>query len=487
MLEIMIQIYYNKKSFIEEYMTKTILVIDDDDSLRELLSTFLKDEGFNVIELSNGETANKVFMENDIDLFIIDVLLPRKNGFKVVEELKNAMDFVEIPIIMISGFYKGYKHKQDAVGNFGALDYLEKPFDFGTDLKPILIKVFQSEYPTVSNSSSGAFVDDDDLFDSPLNINQPASPKLPLPNIPNMPDMKEDEDEDDFIDFPDSNDEEIPDFTPMEKDLNQIDFEERSEVTVAYQEMLKESSKKIEGEFNLRIGLENSLPELLSKLYRLKLKGELYLEDEVNNIKKIIYLENGLPLFIKSTLVSECLGNILVKERFITAKDRDLSLTLMKQTRKPQGKVLREMKCISLENLKYGLIKQLETKLFEVFTWKRFNYKFKRVNTKLNTPPTIYESEYSISYLIYNGIMEGFSIDFIKNFYKRYGKKEILFVPNSIFEFKDGELFDDELNFYKTLNRKESFYHIVKRNPSEKEKIVKQIMAFYYLNMIQFV
>jgi len=462
-------------------MSKTILVIDDDDSFRELLVTFLKDEGFNVIELSNGETANKVFMENDIDFFLIDVLLPRKNGFKVVEELKNAMDFVDIPIVMISGFYKGYKHKQDAIGNFGALDYLEKPFDLNADLKPILINIFQDEYPSPNSSPAGTPISDDDLFDSPLDIPQKPS----TPSIPSTPII---EDEDDFIDLSDLNTEaELPDFTPMEKDLNQIDFEERSEVTVAYQEMLKESSKKIEGEFNLRIGLENSLPELLSKLYRLRLKGELYLDDEVNNIKKIVYIENGLPLFIKSTLVSECLGNILVKERFITAKDRDLSLSLMRKTRKPQGKVLREMKCISLENLKFGLIKQLETKLFEIFTWKRFNYKFKRVNTALNIPPTIYESDYSISYLIYNGIMEGFSIDFIKRFYKRYGKKRIIHIANSIFEFKEGELFEDELDFYKTLDRNESFFHIVKRNPAEKEKIVKQIMAFYYLNMIEFV
>lgn len=456
-------------------MTKTILVIDDDDSFRELLSTFLEDEGFNVIELSNGETANKVFMENDIDFFLIDVLLPRKNGFKVVEELKNAMDFVDIPIVMISGFYKGYKHKQDAIGNFGALDYLEKPFDFNTDLKPILIKVFQSEYPTPNSNQEASLVNDDDLFDSPLDIPQTTA----LPNIPSM------QDEDDFIDLSDLNTEqEIPDFTPMKKDLNQIDFEEKSEVTTAYVEMLKESSKKIEGEFNLRIGLENSLPELLAKLYKLNLKGELYINDEINNIKKIIYIENGLPIFIKSTLVSECLGNILVKERFITTKDRDLSLTLMKKTRKPQGKILREMNCISLENLKYGLTKQLETKLFEIFTWKKFNYKFKKINTKLNIPPTIYGTDYSISYLIYNGIIDGFSIDFIKKFYKRDGKKRIIHIPNSIFEFKDGELFDDELDFYKTLNRNESFYHIVKRNPAEKEKIVKQIIAFYYLNMI---
>ena len=459
-------------------MTKTILLIDDDDSFRETLSTYLKDEGFNVIELSNGENAAKVFTENDIDFFLIDVLLPRKNGFKVVEALKEAMGFVNIPIVMMSGFYKGYKHRQDAVGNFGTLDYLEKPFDFDGDLKPLLIKVFQNEYPSKS-SSSGTAIDDDDLFDAPI----------PIPNsAPLVPPLKTvtENDDDDLIDFSDLDNDELPDFTPMKKDLDQIDFEEKSEVTIAYQELLKESSQKIEGEFDLRKGLENSIPELLTKLYRLRLKGELYLNDEINNIKKIVYLDNGLPVFIKSTLVSECLGNILVKERFITAKDRDLSLKLMKKTRKPQGKILREMKCISLENLKYGLIKQLETKLFEIFTWKKFNYKFKRINTKLNIPPKIYESDYSIAYLIYNGIMEGFSLDFIKKFYKKYGKKKITHIPNSIFEFKDGELFDDEIEFYNTLNRGESFYHIVKRNPAEKEKIVKQIIAFYYLNMIEF-
>ena len=455
-------------------MTKTVLIIDDDDSLRELLVTFLEDEGFNVIELSNGETANKVFMKNDIDFFLIDVLLPRKNGFKVVEDLKNAMDFVDIPIVMMSGFYKGYKHKQDAVGNFGALDYLEKPFDFNADLKPLLISVFQSEYPSSNSSSAGTLVDDDDLFDAPLDIPIPDSNQHIV------------DDEDDFIDLSDLSDSELPDFTPMQKDANQLDFEEKSEVTMAYKKILMEKDKSIEGEFNLRIGLENSLSELLTKLYKLKLKGELYLDDQVNGIKKIIYLDWGLPVFVKSTLVSECLGNILVTERFITAKDRDLSLSLMKQTRKPQGKVLREMKCISRENLKYGLIKQLETKLFEIFTWKSFTYRFKEIEGKLNIPPTIYESDYSLPYLIYNGILEGYNIGFIKRFYKKYGKKNIARTSNGLFKFKEGELFDDEVEFLEDLSKNESFYQIVKKNPSEKEKIVKQIMAFYCLEMIEF-
>lgn len=78
---------------------KTILVVDDAPMIRELIKSILSAEGFNVLEAADGEEAIDICKENEIDLSIIDIFLPKKGGLQVMGELiksDNSHKFIAI-------------------------------------------------------------------------------------------------------------------------------------------------------------------------------------------------------------------------------------------------------------------------------------------------------------------------------------------------------------------------------------------------------
>lgn len=100
-----------------------ILVVDDEEGIRETISGILEDEGYNVITASTGIEAINTVKENNPDLVILDILLPELNGIEVLKEIKSFKP--DLPVIMISG----HGTSEDVVKSIkmGAEDYLEKP------------------------------------------------------------------------------------------------------------------------------------------------------------------------------------------------------------------------------------------------------------------------------------------------------------------------------------------------------------------------
>ena len=80
-------------------MKPRILVVDDEQDIRELLKFYLNKEGYEVIEAANGEEALTIFENEYIDLGIIDVMMPKMDGFELVESMK---EFKDVPCIMLT-------------------------------------------------------------------------------------------------------------------------------------------------------------------------------------------------------------------------------------------------------------------------------------------------------------------------------------------------------------------------------------------------
>jgi DNA-binding response OmpR family regulator len=102
----------------------TILIVDDDDSIRSLLHQELSDTGYLIEEACNGKQALECVRRNKPDLIILDVMMPEMNGFDVAAVLKNDPETMDIPIIVLSivqDKIRGYK--------IGVDRYLTKPID----------------------------------------------------------------------------------------------------------------------------------------------------------------------------------------------------------------------------------------------------------------------------------------------------------------------------------------------------------------------
>lgn len=116
-------------------------------------------------------------------------------------------------------------------------------------------------------------------------------------------------------------------------------------------------------------------PRLLREIARADLTGSLYLLS--TQTKKVVFFEAGQPVFVRSNVLSECLGQVLAQEGLITQEQCEQTLEAIRRTGKKQGELLVEMGILSSGNLRYGLQAQLRAKLFDIFSWDDGRYQFK--------------------------------------------------------------------------------------------------------------
>ena len=105
---------------------KKIMVVDDEADIRELIKFNLEKEGFDVVPVSDGETALEEARLRQPDLIILDVMLPGIDGIEVCFKLKSDSAYKSIPIVMLSA--KSDESDQLVGLKIGADDYLVKPF-----------------------------------------------------------------------------------------------------------------------------------------------------------------------------------------------------------------------------------------------------------------------------------------------------------------------------------------------------------------------
>ncbi|GAA0103099.1 response regulator transcription factor [Paraclostridium bifermentans] len=105
-------------------MRSKILVVDDDDEIRNLLKICLTNEGFNVVKAFDGEDALNILEKESIQLIILDVMMPKLNGMEVCSIIRRNLN---IPILMLSAKSEDMDKIQGIMT--GADDYLTKPFN----------------------------------------------------------------------------------------------------------------------------------------------------------------------------------------------------------------------------------------------------------------------------------------------------------------------------------------------------------------------
>ncbi len=102
---------------------KTILIVDDEQPIREILVYNLKKEGYNVIEASDGVAALNIALEQYPDLILLDIMLPKMDGLSVCKRIKNSYN---VPILMLTA--KDSEIDKILGLELGADDYITKPF-----------------------------------------------------------------------------------------------------------------------------------------------------------------------------------------------------------------------------------------------------------------------------------------------------------------------------------------------------------------------
>ena len=135
----------------------TILLVDDEDAVRRLLAFPLEKDGYEVVQASDGEEALERFAERDVDLVVLDIMLPRLDGLEVCKRLRSTS---QVPIIMLTA---RDDELDKVIGlELGADDYITKPFsirEFRSRVRALLRRSRQSG----SQPADGELIERDGL------------------------------------------------------------------------------------------------------------------------------------------------------------------------------------------------------------------------------------------------------------------------------------------------------------------------------------
>src|SRR5262252_4862997 len=122
-------------------MSRTILIVDDDREVQRYLTEIFEAEGWRVIAEKDGDWALKAFEQRPVDAIVLDILIPVVNGFQVAERVRAHPRGRDLPIVMLTGIYRGTAHRAEAIRRYDLLDYLGKPVE-GSLLRDRLREVF---------------------------------------------------------------------------------------------------------------------------------------------------------------------------------------------------------------------------------------------------------------------------------------------------------------------------------------------------------
>ncbi len=327
--------------FREEKMdNRTILIVDDDVEVQSFLADFLHGDGWQVLLETDGDWALKTFRSRRVDAVLLDIYLPVMNGFQVAEALRGMPEGRNVPIVMLSGVYRGKTQREEVARKYGLLGYLTKPIKV-EELRNLLKGYFGSSYPDASESK-----------------------------------------------------------TKKKKGRHTLLLERAAAKGVAG-ESAPSASKVGRGRIPLRGNLkENDFPFVLGEISRVQATGALFILEE--KTKKIVYFNNGVPVYVKSNLLRECLGRMLVRENIIDEGQCEQSLARMKKSGGMQGAELIEMGLIRADDLVAALKRQMEIKLLGVFALDGAKYTFKE---NVHSPSHEFKPESSVATLIYKGVM----------------------------------------------------------------------------------
>jgi len=108
-------------------MKQKLLLVDDDPDILKVNRILLEREGYDVLTATGGEEAIELVKQGEVDLMILDIMMPGVDGFEVCQRLKENDDSFQIPVLMLTA---KTELADKILGYFvGAADYLTKPYD----------------------------------------------------------------------------------------------------------------------------------------------------------------------------------------------------------------------------------------------------------------------------------------------------------------------------------------------------------------------
>jgi CheY-like chemotaxis protein len=334
-------------------MAPRILVVDDNQELLSLLTQLFEDAGYEVVGASRGKQAIEAVRAQRPALAVLDILLPDMMGYHLADTLRKEQP--QLPLIFITGVFKGGKHALEARQKYAAAGYFEKPFEAAGLLEAVkqLLPVEKKAPPPASSLQ--------DAFEVELDI-----------------DVEEEEEPQDAMEL-----------TGRIKVMGggNLTAEIRgANLTAGPMHKVPETMVRPPfpgrppeplppgaGSPGLRRGeFRDNLPSLITAFYLSRETGELGVQK--GKVKKVIYFERGTPVFALSNLLADRFGQFLVRVGKIRPDQLQDAAAVAQASGRRTGDVLVERGLLKDTERLYYVGQQVKSIIYSLFAWEDGSY-----------------------------------------------------------------------------------------------------------------
>ncbi len=405
----------------------TILLVEDDRAVQRALAEALHQDGFTVLAEHDGEWARSTFAQRRVDLVVLDAVLPRRNGFQLALDIRRTERGKRLPILLFSGAYTATKVQPqlDEIGE--PVRFLEKP------LQP-------SQVLAIVRKTLG-------LQDS-----------------------------------------EVSDPSTKRRRRERARLEAKSKDLAALADLAEVKSVESDSQIRFRGAAlvrgnlhDTDFVEVLSELHRWRATGALLIES--TPVKKLVWLKEGAPVFVRSNLLAEALGQVLVRERMITLAECEEGLRRMRESKRQLGTELIEMGCISPANLAYALQLQVEQKLFDVFGWTEGEYRF---NPRASMPAMQIALELTPAKTLLEGVRRTYDDARTRRGLGDVEGHSVALTDDPMDRFQDMGLDPEEAQLYALIDGRRTVRELLEFGALPPDDARKLLYALRCANMIHF-
>ncbi|HEV3030596.1 MAG TPA: DUF4388 domain-containing protein [Polyangia bacterium] len=420
-------------------MAGYVLIVESDPDLQRRICDALREGRYELASEAEAKWAQRSIAVRAPDALIVDTRLSDGDGFRLADELRSDPDTRAAPIFFIASSHRGASHRAEARRRYAPAEYLETPLD----TNGLLAALLQTLPPGTGTGDAAA---------------NPPSPQ------------------------------QGPDVAHL---VAALDGVLTDPVQQRERRKVERAAKSIAGEDLELQGTLKRVPfaRLLRRLYAQKATGSLLLLHDAakkNATKKIVGFEGGYPVSVKSNVLAECLGQILVGRKLITEKALAESVARMKTEKRQQGQLLVEMGALSPYNLQRSLVEQVETKLLEVFAWPDGKFMFKESELSLEdtSPGQALRLERPPAALVFEGIRRHYDEPRQHAVLDAYVRQAVELNPDPVLRLQDVTTDPTALGYINSIDGTESIAEILARAPIAQDQARLLLVALSEAGMI---
>jgi CheY-like chemotaxis protein len=410
-------------------MAGYVLIVESDPDLQKRIGDALREARYELASETDATWARRSVAVRTPDAVVLDTKLTDGDGFRLAEQLRRDPDTRDVPIFFVASHFRGAAHRAEARRRFAPAEYLPTPLD----VNRLLALLLEAAPPGAEGRARPAAPD--------------ASGDVTPPPVPAVPAAA---------------------LTDPEQERERRNVERSAKTLAADKPALQGTLRRM------------PFPRLLQRLYAQRASGSLLmLRDET---KKIVSFSDGYPVAVRSNVLGECLGQILLAQKLIDEKALAQSVNRMQREKRQQGQILIEMGALSPYNLQRALVEQAEAKLFEIFSWRDGKFMFKEGG---ESPREAMHLDRSPAATILEGIRRHYDIDRQRAVLEGYVGQYVALIPDPVLRLQDMTDDTTELAFIRSVDGTERLESVLDRATIPRDKARLLLVALSEAGMIR--